>query len=180
MQTIFHFAGLSRCRDCLQLNQVKMSVRLYCACDFIWPKKWRIKLQTPQWDYETQRAYGGGNGLLDAFSRTKILCLRQKKLLRLLPLWVWDVGVDSLIRWDPLHKQWTRPRALQIRFVSLSFSTAAAASNFVGDGRQRWENSLRPQQKTGLLFEYGKVDSHRRLNQLTFNQSINQLFFVQR
>lgn len=134
MQTIFHFAGLSRCRDCLQLNQVKMSVRLSCACDFIWAKKWRIKLQTPQWDYETQRARRKGNGLLEAFSRTKILCLRQKKLLRLPPLWVWDVGVDSLTRWHPLHKQWTRPRALQIRLVSLSFFDGRRSFQF----RRRW------------------------------------------
>lgn len=99
MQTIFHFAGLSRCRDCLQLNQVKMSVRQSCACDFIRAKKWRIKLRTPQWDYETQRARRKGNGLLEAFSRTKILCLRQKKVApspSAVGLGCWSGFTDSL------------------------------------------------------------------------------------
>lgn len=125
MQTIFHFAGLSRCRDCLQLNQVKMSVRLSCACDFIWANKWRIKLQTPQWDYETQRARR-------KHSAGQKYCASDKKSCSV--SFRCGFGMLEWIQWLPLHKQWTRPRALQIRLVSLSFFDGRRSFQF----RRRW------------------------------------------
>lgn len=133
MQTIFHFAGLSRCSRLPLIEQCEDVGDCLVPVIFI-RTKWKKWHEAPDSSLglRNPRSCEGVNGLLEAFIRTNILSLRQKKLLRLLPLWVWDVRVESLTRWEPLHAQWTRLQALQI-------CLAATASDFVGHGR-RWEN----------------------------------------
>lgn len=88
---------------------------LSCVCDFYQDKKkkWHNKFQTPRWDYKTQE-HTVGEMVGPKHSAGPTYCASDnKKLLCLLPLW--DVGVDSLTRWEPLHKQWTRLQALEPR-----------------------------------------------------------------
>lgn len=72
------------------------------------------------------RACERGKWFARSIQQDQPIVSQTEKLFCLLPLW--DVGVDSLARWEPL--QGTRLRALQVRLVSLSLLMAATASNF--------------------------------------------------
>lgn len=84
MQTIFHFAGLSRCSRLPRIEPCEdVSDRLVPVI-FIRTRKWHIKLQTLQWDYKTEE-HAKGEMVFSKYSAGPTYCASDKKKKLLSP-----------------------------------------------------------------------------------------------